>query len=101
MLANTAFQNQRVREQARSCKAFKSKSVITSYSIHYTKLYEVAAMKPGSVIVDLAAERGGNCKQTVADEKIVTENGVTIIGYTDFVITSYSIHYTKLYELKD
>jgi NAD(P) transhydrogenase subunit alpha len=44
----------------------------------------VAAMKPGSVIVDLAAERGGNCKMTKMDEKIVTENGVTIIGYTDF-----------------
>ena len=44
----------------------------------------VAAMKPGSVIVDLAAERGGNCKLTKADEKIVTDNGVTIIGYTDF-----------------
>jgi NAD(P) transhydrogenase subunit alpha len=44
----------------------------------------VAAMKPGSVIVDLAAEKGGNCKMTVMDEKIVTENGVTIIGYTDF-----------------
>ncbi|MEO1307951.1 MAG: Re/Si-specific NAD(P)(+) transhydrogenase subunit alpha, partial [Pseudomonadota bacterium] len=44
----------------------------------------VAAMKPGSVIVDLAAERGGNCKLTVPDEKIVTDNGVTIIGYTDF-----------------
>ncbi len=44
----------------------------------------VGAMKPGSVIVDLAAERGGNCKMTVADEKITTENGVTIIGYTDF-----------------
>ena len=44
----------------------------------------VEAMKPGSVIVDLAAERGGNCKMTVADEKIVTANGVTIIGYTDF-----------------
>jgi len=44
----------------------------------------VASMKPGSVIVDLAAERGGNCKLTVKDEKIVTENGVTIIGYTDF-----------------
>jgi len=44
----------------------------------------VAAMKNGSVIVDLAAERGGNCKMTVKDEKIVTENGVTIIGYTDF-----------------
>ncbi|MEH6644154.1 Re/Si-specific NAD(P)(+) transhydrogenase subunit alpha [Sulfitobacter sp.] len=44
----------------------------------------VAAMKPGSVIVDLAAEKGGNCKLTVMDEKIVTENGVTIVGYTDF-----------------
>ncbi|MBI6630130.1 Re/Si-specific NAD(P)(+) transhydrogenase subunit alpha [Pontibaca salina] len=44
----------------------------------------VQAMKPGSVIVDLAAERGGNCKLTVMDEKIVSENGVTIIGYTDF-----------------
>jgi NAD(P) transhydrogenase subunit alpha len=45
----------------------------------------VEMMKPGSVIVDLAAERGGNCDLTqVADEKIVTDNGVTIIGYTDF-----------------
>lgn len=44
----------------------------------------VAAMKPGSVIIDLAAEKGGNCKLTVMDEKVVTDNGVTIIGYTDF-----------------
>ncbi|MEY8830591.1 Re/Si-specific NAD(P)(+) transhydrogenase subunit alpha [Sedimentitalea sp. XS_ASV28] len=44
----------------------------------------VESMKPGSVIVDLAAERGGNCELTVMDEKIVTDNGVTIIGYTDF-----------------
>ncbi len=44
----------------------------------------VELMKPGSVIVDLAAERGGNCELTVADEKIVSDNGVTIIGYTDF-----------------
>ena len=44
----------------------------------------VQAMKPGSVIVDLAAEKGGNCKLTKMDEKIVTDNGVTIIGYTDF-----------------
>lgn len=44
----------------------------------------VKAMKPGSVIVDLAAEKGGNCKLTVMDEKIVTKNGVTIVGYTDF-----------------
>ena len=44
----------------------------------------VASMKNGSVVVDLAAEKGGNCKLTVMDQKIVTENGVTIIGYTDF-----------------
>ncbi len=44
----------------------------------------VKAMKPGSVVVDLAAERGGNCDLTVADEKIVSENGVTVVGYTDF-----------------
>ena len=44
----------------------------------------VAAMKPGSVVVDLAAERGGNCELTVMDEKVVSKNGVTIIGYTDF-----------------
>jgi NAD(P) transhydrogenase subunit alpha len=44
----------------------------------------VKAMKPGSVIVDLAAERGGNVEGTVMDEKVVTDNGVTIIGYTDF-----------------
>ncbi|HSF95208.1 MAG TPA: Re/Si-specific NAD(P)(+) transhydrogenase subunit alpha [Thermohalobaculum sp.] len=44
----------------------------------------VAAMKPGSVVVDLAAERGGNCDLTVMDQKVVSDNGVTIIGYTDF-----------------
>ncbi|MBZ4021344.1 NAD(P)(+) transhydrogenase (Re/Si-specific) subunit alpha [Rhodobacter sp. TJ_12] len=44
----------------------------------------VEAMKRGSVIVDLAAERGGNCELTKKDEKVVTENGVTIVGYTDF-----------------
>jgi NAD(P) transhydrogenase subunit alpha len=44
----------------------------------------VKSMKPGSVIVDLAAEKGGNCKLTVMDEKIVTDNDVTIVGYTDF-----------------
>jgi NAD(P) transhydrogenase subunit alpha len=43
----------------------------------------VAAMKPGSVIVDMAASNGGNVEGAVADEKTVTANGVTIIGYTD------------------
>ncbi|MEO6298782.1 MAG: Re/Si-specific NAD(P)(+) transhydrogenase subunit alpha [Paracoccaceae bacterium] len=44
----------------------------------------VAMMKPGSVVIDLAAERGGNCDLTVPDQKIVSDNGVTIVGYTDF-----------------
>lgn len=44
----------------------------------------VAAMKPGAVIIDLAAERGGNCDLTVPDQRIVSDNGVVVIGYTDF-----------------
>ncbi|UIL50621.1 MULTISPECIES: Re/Si-specific NAD(P)(+) transhydrogenase subunit alpha [Pantoea] len=43
----------------------------------------VASMKPGSVIVDLAAQNGGNCALTVANQVTVTPNGVKIIGYTD------------------
>ena len=39
-------------------------------------------MKPGSVIVDMAAEQGGNCELTVPGEAVV-RHGVTIIGYTD------------------
>lgn len=42
----------------------------------------VQSMKPGSVIVDMAAEQGGNCELTVADQAVV-RHGVTIIGYTD------------------
>ena len=43
----------------------------------------VASMKPGSVIVDMAAGSGGNVAGSVADERVVTDNGVRIIGYTD------------------
>jgi NAD(P) transhydrogenase subunit alpha len=43
----------------------------------------VATMKPGSVIVDMAASNGGNVEGSVADKLVVTENGVKIIGYTD------------------
>jgi len=46
----------------------------------------VARMAPGSVIVDLAAERGGNCEATRAGESI-TENGVTIIGLFNLAST--------------
>jgi NAD(P) transhydrogenase subunit alpha len=43
----------------------------------------VASMKPGSVVVDLAAANGGNVAGTVKGERSVTANGVTILGYTD------------------
>lgn len=43
----------------------------------------VAAMKPGSVVVDMAAANGGNVAATVKDERVVTANGVTVLGYTD------------------
>lgn len=43
----------------------------------------IAAMKPGSVIVDMAAGSGGNTELTRPDEQVVTDNGVTIIGWTD------------------
>jgi len=42
----------------------------------------VRSMKPGSVIVDMAAEQGGNCELTVPGQ-VVVANGVTIIGYAD------------------
>ncbi|MGY1591500.1 Re/Si-specific NAD(P)(+) transhydrogenase subunit alpha [Geodermatophilus sp. SYSU D00708] len=43
----------------------------------------VASMRPGSVVVDMAAAQGGNVAGSVPDEVVVTPNGVTIIGYTD------------------
>ena len=43
----------------------------------------VASMQSGSVIVDMAAAQGGNVAGSVADEIVVTPNGVSIIGYTD------------------
>ena len=44
----------------------------------------VDSMKPGSVIVDLAAATGGNCEYTQAGKVVTTENQVKVIGYTDF-----------------
>lgn len=43
----------------------------------------VQTMKPGSIVVDLAASTGGNCELTHPGEKYVTPNGVIILGYTD------------------
>ncbi|GAA4039553.1 Re/Si-specific NAD(P)(+) transhydrogenase subunit alpha [Arthrobacter methylotrophus] len=44
---------------------------------------DVAGMKPGSVIVDMAAGQGGNVEGSVAGERVITDNGVVILGYTD------------------
>jgi NAD(P) transhydrogenase subunit alpha len=44
----------------------------------------VAAQQPGSIVIDLAAQAGGNCDLTVPEQKVVSDNGVTIVGYTDF-----------------
>jgi H+-translocating NAD(P) transhydrogenase subunit alpha len=55
----------------------------------------VAAMPPGSVIVDLAAERGGNCELTVPDE-VVVRHGVTILGPTNLA-ASVPYHASQMY----
>ena len=52
-------------------------------------------MRPGSIIVDLAAESGGNCELTKADE-VVVAHGVTIHGPTNLPATM-SVHASQLY----
>ena len=56
----------------------------------------VAAMKPGSVIVDLAAEAGGNSALTKPNETVISPNGVTIIGTTNLPATM-PYHASQLY----
>ncbi|MDD5472311.1 MAG: Re/Si-specific NAD(P)(+) transhydrogenase subunit alpha [Sideroxydans sp.] len=64
----------------------------------------VQSMKPGSVIVDMAAERGGNCELTVPGEAVV-KHGVTIIGYTDLnsrlAKQSSTLYGTNLFRLAE
>jgi len=64
----------------------------------------VRSMKPGSVIVDMAAEQGGNCELTVPNE-VVVRHGVTIIGYTDLpsrlARQSSTLYATNLFRLSE
>ena len=64
----------------------------------------VQSMRPGSVIVDMAAEQGGNCELTVPGEAVV-RHGVTIIGYTDLASRlakqSSSLYATNLLRLAE
>ncbi len=64
----------------------------------------VQSMKPGSVIVDMAAERGGNCELTVPGQAVVA-HGVTIVGYTDLnsrlARQSSTLYATNLFRLTE
>ncbi|HEY0856411.1 MAG TPA: Re/Si-specific NAD(P)(+) transhydrogenase subunit alpha [Albitalea sp.] len=64
----------------------------------------VRSMKPGSVIVDMAAERGGNCELTEPG-KAVVKHGVTIVGYTDLTSRlakqSSTLYATNLFRLTE
>ena len=64
----------------------------------------VKSMRPGSVIVDMAAERGGNCELTEPN-KAVVKHGVTIIGYTDLASRlakqSSTLYATNLFRLTE
>ncbi len=64
----------------------------------------VQSMKPGSVIVDLAAEQGGNCELTEPG-KVVVRHGVTIVGYTDLpsrlAKQSSTLYATNLFRLSE
>jgi NAD(P) transhydrogenase subunit alpha len=60
----------------------------------------IAAMKPGSVLVDLAVERGGNVDGAKADELVTTSNGVRIVGYSNvsrLAATASSLYARNLY----
>jgi len=64
----------------------------------------VKSMKPGSVIVDMAAEQGGNCELTEPGQAVV-KHGVTIVGYTDLVSRlakqSSTLYATNLFRLAE
>ena len=56
----------------------------------------VRAMKPGAVIVDMAAEQGGNCALTRAGQRRVTDDGVVIVGETDLA-SQVAVHASQMY----
>ena len=53
-------------------------------------------MKPGAVIVDIAAETGGNCEYSEAGKSVTTANGVTVIGTVNLPSTT-PIHASEMY----
>ena len=72
------------KKQAEECDIIITTALIPGRPAPKLILKEaVDVMKPGSVIVDMAAEAGGNCEMTVPEKKVVTANGVSVLGYTD------------------
>ena len=93
------------RAQARECNIVITTALIPGKPAPKLWLADmVKLMKPGSVIVDLAAENGGNCELTKPGEAVV-EHGVTIIGYTDLASrmgnVASELYGTNLWHLLD
>ena len=78
-------------------------SVITSYSIHYTKLYETLAPVAASIVADVSAgvrfaDRAMRSWARAMSSKSTSSGPCPVCVLITAVITSYSIHYTKLYD---
>jgi len=95
-------ENQRIQKEVLHTHIRKSDAVITTALIPGKKApllipeEMVNDMKPGSVIVDLAAEQGGNCEVTRPGETTVTPNGVKVIGPLNLAST-LAFHASQLY----
>ena len=73
-----------IRDRAKDCDIIVTTALIPGKPAPRLITEEmVASMRPGSVIVDMAAASGGNVAGSVPDRMVVTDNGVKIIGYTD------------------
>ena len=78
-----AAQREMYAQQAKECDIIITTALIPGKPAPKLITAEmVRNMKPGSVIVDMAAEQGGNCELTEPG-KAVVKHGVTIVGYTD------------------
>lgn len=94
--------NQEIQKQVLHDRAVKADAVITTALIpgkpapKLLMSQTVAQMKPGAVVVDLAAEQGGNCELTTPGETITTENGVLVDGPLNLAST-LAFHASQLY----
>ncbi|MDX6510655.1 MAG: H+-translocating transhydrogenase subunit alpha [Gaiellaceae bacterium] len=94
-------EEQRAQQQALESRIGEFDVVITTAAVpgraapRLVPASSVAAMRPGSVIVDLAADTGGNCELTERGE-IVEREGVTIVGLVDLA-TTMPVHASQLY----